>query len=174
MDNLRLDVYAKRKKIVKNKLLLDKRKFRSQMTYQEILFLRLIKEIDIFNVADSTRLANELIKVKNYQNLNFRLLILVYLYFSSKNLDISIVTKNFDNDFELELKKIEQNNLFPKLSTNESIYKFRQDFIMYLILISNMEETTVLIDEEAVDNYDPNEYEEKIDENMTEFKGLDI
>ena len=35
-------VYAKRKKIVKNKLLLDKRKFRSQMTYQEILFLRLI------------------------------------------------------------------------------------------------------------------------------------
>ena len=104
MNNLRLDVYAKKKKNVNSKIILDKRKFRIQMTYQEVLFLRLIKEIEIFNVAAPARLANELTKVKNYQTLNFRLLIIVYLYFSKKNLDISLVTKDFDKDLQTAQK----------------------------------------------------------------------
>ena len=71
MNNLRLDIYAKRKQNVNSKIKLDKRKFRAQMSYKEVLFLRIIKEIEIFNISEPTRLANEINKSQELSKFKF-------------------------------------------------------------------------------------------------------
>ena len=138
-NSLRLDVYFKKKQIsgkVKN---IDRRNIRQRLTPEEILEKKLIKTLLDFNVTKPNLVVEDLKKIKNIEKLNPELVVLVYLYFVEKNSDIDLVVTDFDNDFNNQLKIISEKNIFPKLETPYQKYLFRQDFIMYLILIISEE-----------------------------------
>jgi len=155
--SLRLDNYVKRKEITKlNKL--DKRKYRANKSIQDILLDNMRQELDFLGVVNKSSIISELIKIKNYNHLNFRLLILVYLYFSEKNFDLGNVVLDFDNDFKEIIKDIKKRDLFD-LEKRNVLFSFRQDFIIYLMLIDN-------IDTEEDEN------EEELDVNQLEEENL--
>ena len=149
---MQLDVFVKRKKLEQNKGFFDhegkapdRRRFKVEMTPEESLEKSIMSDIEIFGLAEPSRLLTIIKKVPHYQTLNIRLLSIVYFYFSEKNFDFGLVVNDFDKDFEEEVKKIYEKGYFPKLDgrkfTALEKHKFRQDFIIYMILISEMETT---------------------------------
>lgn len=137
--SLRLDVYVKRKAIDKRAKILDLRRYRQSRNEQQRLIEKLELDLDVFGVRDKDRVISDLRKVPNFANLNFYLLIIVYLYFSEKNFDPGNVALDFDNDFKKIVEDIKFKGIFD-LEKKDSLYNFRQDFIIYLLLINNIDE----------------------------------
>ena len=127
--------FAKKKK---KEGFVDKRRFKRKINKEEVLEINLISELALFEVQDISNVANQLKKVKNFCHLNIKLLIVVYLYFCKMKKNIGNVVLNFDNDFKEIIKDVKKKGIFPKLEGELRIYKFRQDFIMYLILLYNI------------------------------------
>ena len=146
----------------------DKRRFKRKINKEESLEIHLISELTLFEVQDISNVVKILKDVNNFCHLNFRLLILVYLYFSRLKFDIALVISNFDNDFNEILKDVKKKGLFPKVEGELKTYKFRQDFIMYLILLYN-QYTGPIGSTDIVENEDEGEDEEDIEEN--EYRG---
>ena len=151
MSSLPLDVFVKRKKIEnenKNKTgFLDKRRFRTRMGIEESQEKTIMSEIESYGVDDTERVFRIVKKIPHYQVLNITLLLIVYFYFSDKNFDFFIVSQNFDQDFEKVIDDIYEKGFFGGRKFNSlELYKFRQDFIMYMLLINNMETTEVVDD----------------------------
>lgn len=156
-NSLRLDVYFKKKQGGNTLQKIDRRNIRQKLSPEEILEKKLITTLLNFDVTKPNLVVEELKKIKNIENLNPELVVLVYLYFVEKNLDINLVVSDFDNDFDKQLQIINQKNIFPKLETPYQKYLFRQDFIMYLILVIS-DET------EEVDMFSEESYEEEENE----------
>ena len=106
---------------------LDRRKFRAQQTPREKTLKLLIEAFEKIGVVDSTVIANEMMEIKLIHQLNKLLLCVVYEYYKSKDMDMLNVAQNFDEDIQG----------FKKLDNKGVIYKFRQDFIIYLFIIDN-------------------------------------
>ena len=136
--SLRLDVYVKRKEIDKRGKILDLRRYRQSRDENQRLIEKLTQDLTLFGVKDKDRVISDLRKVPNFTNLNFPLLIIVYLYFSEKNFDPGNVILNFDKDFEKIVSDIKERGIFD-LEKKDSLYTFRQDFIIYLLLINNID-----------------------------------
>ena len=115
---------------------LDKRKFRSQQTPREKTMKLLIEALEKIGVTDSAVLANDLMKIKKIYQMNKLLLCIVYKYYESKNFSMKNVVKNFDEDFNNQINNITSLGVFKKLTKKKStMYKFRQDFIIYLFIV---------------------------------------
>ena len=151
-NSLRLDVYFKKKQINGKVQKIDRRNIRQKLTPEQILEKKLVTTLLNFGVSKPNSVVEDLKKINNIENLNPNLIVLVYLYFVKKNLDINLVVSDFDNDFNKQLNIISKKNIFPKLETPYQKYLFRQDFIMYLILV---------ISEETEENYEEENYEEE-------------
>ena len=147
---MQLDVFVKRKRLEESKHGLnmegkipDKRKFKVEMTPEESLEKSIISEIETFGAPDPGRMLTVIKKIPHWQTLNITLLLIVYFYFLERNFDFGIVIKNFDQDFDNVVKDIYERGRFPKLDggkfTPLEKYKFRQDFIIYMILIDNID-----------------------------------
>lgn len=148
-----MDIFVKRKKLEEEKLnqadtfsaFPDKRKFKTQITPEESLEKQILSQLELFGVGDPQRVLRIIKKIPHYQNLNIILLMITYFYFSSKNFDLGIVVQNFDQDFEEIVNEVFDRGYFPKLDgrrfTPYEEYKFRQDFIMYMLLINDQEIT---------------------------------
>ena len=129
----------------------DKRKFKVEMSADESLEKSIISEIESFGIPNPGNMLDVIKRIPHWQTINITLLLLVYFYFDSKNRDFGIVLQNLDADFDEEVKKIYDRGLFPRLDgrkfTPIEKYKFRQDFMIYMILINEINLTdTVEID----------------------------
>jgi len=138
--SLRLDVYVKRKGIDKRGKVLDLRRYRQSRDENQRLIEKLYQDLILFGIKDKDRVIADLRKVPNFSNLNFPLLIEAYLYFSEKNFDPGNIILNFDQDFEKIVADVKERGIFD-LEKKNSLYKFRQDFIIYLLLINNIDDT---------------------------------
>ena len=138
--SLRLDVYVKRKGIDKRGKVLDLRRYRQSRDENQRLIEKLYQDLILFGIKDKDRVIADLRKVPNFANLNFPLLIEAYLYFSEKNFDPGNIILNFNQDFEKIVADIKERGIFD-LEKKDSLYKFRQDFIIYLLLINNIDDT---------------------------------
>ena len=125
-----------KKKDSKDQFIIDKRKFRGQMTPRELLLNQLKITFERYGITDSEVLAKDLMKIKPIFQLNKDLLVLVYLYFNKKDNDLGLVLQNFDEDFENEMNYFSRLGLFQKAMNNKlNRFKFRQDFVTYLFII---------------------------------------
>ena len=169
--SLRLDNYVKRKEMTKmNKL--DLRKYRATKSKLDILKDRLVMDLDFFGVADKDNIIADLIKIPNFANLNFRLLIIVYLYSAEKNFDVANIVSNFDNDFKKIVQDIKNKNIFD-LEKRNILFKFRQDFIIYLILINDIYENDEEEEDVDVEQLKDIEYlESSEDKNYDKYESL--
>lgn len=149
---MQLNVFVKRKRLeeIKNGMNMegkipDKRKFKIEMTLEESLEKSIISEIEAFGIPNPTSMLSVIKKIPHWKTLNITLLLLVYFYFDSKNRDFGIVLQNLDKDFEEEVNKIYERGLFPRLDgrkfTPLEKYKFRQDFMIYMILLNEYQLT---------------------------------
>lgn len=138
--SLRLDTYVKRKEINKINTTLDRRKYRQLKSNRDRLLEKLDQTLDSMGVTDKERIKLDLINTPNFSNLNFPLLIAVYLYFSEKNFDIGNVALDFDNDFDKIVEDLQREDIFD-LSKEGVLYTFRQDFIIYLMLLGEKDDS---------------------------------
>ena len=136
--SLRLDVYVKRKGIDKRARVLDLRRYRQSKDEQQRLIEKLYQDLALFGVKDKDKIIADLRKVPNFANLNFPLLIMAYLYFSEKDFEPGNIILNFNQDFEKIVTEIKERGIFD-LEKKDSLYAFRQDFIIYLLLINNID-----------------------------------
>lgn len=136
--SLRLDVYVKRKGIDKRARVLDLRRYRQSKDEQQRLIEKLYQDLALFGVKDKDKIIADLRKVPNFANLNFPLLIMAYLYFSEKDFEPGNIILNFNQDFEKIIADIKERGIFD-LEKKDSLYTFRQDFIIYLLLINNID-----------------------------------
>mgnify|MGYP003627536354 CR=1 FL=1 len=139
INNLKMDVYVKKKNIDTRKKKIDRRNIKIKLSQEQLIKQKIYYDIGTMGtIFDINTLVEEFIKYKNIANLNYKLLALVYTYLSEKEFDINQVVLNFDQDFEKQLQIINDHNIFPQLKEDaKKIYLFRQDFIMYLIIINN-------------------------------------
>ena len=165
--SLTLNVYVKRKVIDGKAKILDKRSFKYIKTNRERLIDNLKSQLDNVGITNKEEVVRDLIKIKNFQNLNFPLLITVYLYLRDRDFDFGIVTQNFDNDFKEQVKYIKENGIFD-LDKKGVLYNFRQDFILYMLLILNTEE------DEYEEEYQLQSDDEEFEENREEEIQYDI
>ena len=114
---------------------LDRRKFRAQQTPREKTLKLLIEAFEKIGVVDSSIISNEMMQIKLIHQLNKLLLCVVYEYYKSKDMDMKNVVQNFDEDFQKQLVFISSLSGFKKLDNKGVIYKFRQDFIIYLFIV---------------------------------------
>lgn len=114
---------------------LDRRKFRAQQTPREKTLKLLIEAFEKIGVVDSTIISGEMMEIKLIHQLNKLLLCVVYQYYKSKDMDMRNVFQNFDEDFQEQLNFVSSIQGFRKLDNKGTVYKFRQDFIMYLFII---------------------------------------
>ena len=170
---LRLENYVKSKKVVQKGFVMDRRRLKIGRTREEVTLLHIEQELLELNLPAIGHLARELFKIKGIEKLNHRLLAIAYVYFEKRNFNFANVVMQFDKDFENELKIIIENGNFKNIDlgtdNKEKIYKFRQDFIIYLFLIDRMkdeppEEIEDQIQEDAIDleeeEYTASVYEE--------------
>lgn len=162
-NSLRLDVYFKKKQGGSTLQKIDRRNIRQKLSPEEVLEKKLITTLLKFDVTKPNLVVQDLKKIKNIENLNPELVVLVYLYFVEKNLDINLVVSDFDNDFDKQLEIISKKNIFPKLETPYQKYLFRQDFIMYLILVISDETEEEVFSEESYQSDEEGDEEENLD-----------
>lgn len=143
-SKLELDQYflVTKKDLEKRGGFLDKRKFRSQQTPREKTLKLLIEALESIGIRDSSVISEQLMKIKRIYQLNKLLLCIVYKYYESKDFSLENVTKNFDEDFLEQLNFISGFPGFKKLNNKGSIFKFRQDFIIYLFLLDEFYQST--------------------------------
>lgn len=170
--SLRLDTYVKRKEIDKKNTILDRRKYRQLKSNQDRLLEKLDQTLDSMGVIDKERIKLDLINTPNFANLNFSLLIVVYLYFSEKNFDIGNVVLNFDNDFTKIVEDLQKEAIFD-LSKEGVLYTFRQDFIIYLMLLSEKDDSyPAEIENELNDIEEGQPFERSEDINYDKYEAL--
>jgi len=168
MNNISLTTFVKRKKLEEEKekyvKLPDKRRFKEQMTPEESIQRSILSEIENFGVTDPPRVLRIFQKIPHYQTLNITLLLIVYFYFISRNFDFSLVVENFDKDFNEQLEKIYEQDYFPVLEGRKMTaiekYRFRQDFITYMLLINEAEVSETI---QVGGGYEPTELTEITD-----------
>ena len=157
MSSLRLDVYSSSKILLGNKAL-DRRRFKGKLGNSKRLKLlleeRLKKEHGVANVGT---VASELIKVRNFKNLNFDLLIIVYKFCGEKTFKKELIEENFNESFDEVVKNINERNIFKKNITEANILKFKQDFLLYINLILE-------INQDLEDPYEEEEEDEEIND----------
>lgn len=134
---------------------LDRRKFRAQQTPQEKTLKLLIEAFEKIGVSDSTIIASEMMEIKLIHQLNKLLLCVVYQYYKSKEMDLRNVIQNFDEDFQEQLNLISSIQGFKKMDNKSVIYKFRQDFIIYLFIVKDFIESADL-----EESYEDTSYED--------------
>ena len=137
-SKLELDQYflVTKKDLEKKGGFLDKRKFRSQQTPREKTLKLVIDALETIGVKDSAVIAEQFMKIKRIYQLNKILLCVVYKYYESKDFSLENITKNFDEDFKEQVNFINTLPGFKKLNNSKnSLFKFRQDFIIYLFLL---------------------------------------
>lgn len=162
--DLRLDVYVKRKK-AEGGYNLDRRRYREIRNNKERLLEKLKLDLDLLGiVTNKDDILLDFLKIKNFETINFPLMIIVYDYFSKKLFDMENVTQDFDNDFKQIIKEVKEKAIF-NLDRKGVIYRFRQDFIVYLLILYRD-----LVDNEEVEEYEP----EEIDEEYIGNRGEDI
>ena len=140
--SLSLDVYNKRKYTQGSSTnFLDKRHFKGGRSREENLIEELNKDMEELGITNRVLVLNDLLKLKEkLRYLNFYLLLNVYIYFSRKNFNLEIVFINFENDFQEEYQKILLDNPYTNdLKNKVNKHKFRQDYIIYLFLLANLE-----------------------------------
>jgi hypothetical protein len=131
---------------------LDRRKFRAQQTQREKTLKLIIESLEKLGIENSSLLANDLIKIKKIYQLNKLLLCMVYKYYESKGFSLENIIKNFEEDFQEQVNIIFSLGIFKKLIKNKNkMFKFRQDFIIYLFIIDEFYES---INTEQDDYYD--------------------
>lgn len=173
----KMDIFVKRKKLEEERLnkadtsgLLDKRRFKTQITPEESLEKQVLSQIEVFGVGDPQRVLRIVKRIPHWQNLNITLLMITYFYFAGKNFDLGLVVLDFDNDFKEVVKEVYDKGYFPKLEgrklTPREEYEFRQDFIIYMLLISDQEMTDTidvggpeLVTTEVEEFYETNDYQ---------------
>lgn len=117
---------------------LDRRKFRAQQTPREKTLKLLIEAFEKIGIVDSTIIADEMMReIKLIHQLNKLLLCVVYEYYKSRDNSMKNVFQNFEEDFQEQLNIISGLPGFKKLDNKGVIYKFRQDFIIYLFIIKD-------------------------------------
>ena len=134
---------------------LDRRKFRAQQTPREKTLKLLIEAFEKVGVVDPTIIANEMMQIKLIHQLNKLLLCVVYEYYKSKDFDMKNVVQNFNEDFQEQLNFISSMQGFKKLDNKGVIYKFRQDFIIYLFIVREFIDSTDL-----EESYEESSYED--------------
>ena len=149
MSYLEIDVNYKKKDTKKKGEFLDRRKFRSQQTEDEKTYKNIQESFEKLGFMDSAVISKDLMNIKNIHQLNKDLLVLSYLYFQKKNNTFEEIQKNFDEDFEEVLKQASSANMFKKLFSKNLFYHFRQDFIMYLLLLNDYYQNNELSSEES-------------------------
>jgi hypothetical protein len=159
--SLSLDVYNKKKQNSKKTItMLDRRIFKGGRNKEENLIEELKKDMDALNIPNKLAVLKDLLNLKEkLKYLNFYLLLNVYLYFASKNFELSLVFMNFENDFQEEYEKILKDNPYTNdLKNKFTIHKFRQDYIIYLFMLADLNlnhgsETETLITEFEEESY---------------------
>lgn len=139
--SLSLDVYNKKKQNINFKYgIFDRRNFKGGRSKEENLIEELKKDMEFLNIPNKLTVLNNLLKLKEkLKYVNFYLLLNVYIYFSKKNFDLSLVFMNFGNDYKEEYEKILEDNPYTKdLKNKPNSHKFRQDYIIYLFLLANL------------------------------------
>lgn len=139
--SLSLDVYNKRKKTSTIKTsVLDRRRFKGGRSKEENLIEELKKDMDDLNITNKLVVLKDLLNLKEkLKYMNFYLLLNVYTYFARKNFDLSLVFINFDNDFQEEYQKMISDNPYTNdLKNKVNTHKFRQDYIIYLFLLADL------------------------------------
>ena len=133
--------YLTTKKDLQGKgVLLDKRRLRTQMTPLEKAREDLVEAFEKIGVMDSNLIVSDLTKLEKIYQLNKLLLAIVYRYYLKRNEDLSEVLQDFDNDFKQEVDFIMRNRLFKNLDNKNTLFKFRQDFIIYLFLVIDLDD----------------------------------
>lgn len=135
--------YYNNKKVQRDKkTFFDKRVFKGGRKREDILLDELRKEITDMGIKFNKEIiVKDLILLKDkLRHLNFFLLINVYLYFREKNYDLGIIFENFDKDFESLYLKIIQNNPYVADMKDPLVkHKYRQDFIIYMFLLEELD-----------------------------------
>ena len=144
MSYLPLEAVFKRKKLEEEKekfgiKVPDKRRFRTRMGIEESIEKSIISEFSSYGISsdDIPRMVKEFKRVKHYQTLNPILFLVVYFYFAGeRNTDFELAAENFDYDFQQIIRNIYSKGLFGgRKFTPVEEYRFRQDFIIYMMLI---------------------------------------
>jgi len=172
-----MDIFVKRKKLEEERLnktdtsgLLDKRKFKTQISPEESLEKQVLSQIEVFGVGDPQRVLRIVKRIPHWQNLNITLLMIAYFYFADKNFDLGLVVLDFDNDFKEVVDSVYEKGYFPKLEgrklTLREEYDFRQDFVTYMLLINEQEMSETievggleLVTTEMEEFYETNDYQ---------------
>lgn len=140
--SLSLATYNKRKQSLNtSKIIFDRRRFKGGRNKEELLIEELKREIDNVRIGGNKEtIINHLLLLKDkLKYLNFYLLLIVYDYYGKHNFDLELVFNDFDNDFNKVFKTIELDNPYAgDLNDPLNKHKFRQDFIVYLFLIDNL------------------------------------
>lgn len=139
--SLSLDVYNKKKQGARKIVALDRRRFKGGRSKEENLVEELKKEMDTVGIYNRESVLKDLLRLgEKLKYVNFYLLLNVYSYFSQKNFDLSLVFMNFDNDFKEELATMQKDNPYTSdLKEPLNIHKFRQDYIIYLFLLADLD-----------------------------------
>ena len=117
----------------------DKRKFRIGQSEEDRTIKDIMEAFERIGVSDSLTISRDLIKMKNIYRLNKEMLAVVYRYFQTRDFDLGNCFHKFDDDFQEQLDLISTWNLFRgKLEDERIIFKFRQDFLVYLFLIDDL------------------------------------
>ena len=133
--------YLTTKKDLQGKgVLLDRRRLRTQMSPLEKAREDLAEAFEKLGVLDSQSIVSDLSKLEKIFQLNKLLLAIVYRYYLKRNEDLGEVLQDFDNDFKEEVDFITRNKLFKNLDNKNTLFKFRQDFIIYLFLIIDLDD----------------------------------
>ena len=143
---------------------LDRRKFRAQLSEYDKTLKTMTETLEKVGFGADTAIAISLMKIKNVYQLNKLMLCLIYKYYQQKSFSLENVIKNFDEDFQEQLTFYLSIKNETKLRNKGTIYRFRQDFIIYLFIIDdfyqeNIDETEEyyidpdMIIEESTDFY---------------------
>jgi hypothetical protein len=134
---------------------LDRRKFRAQLSEYEKTVRTISETLEKVGLGMDTALAASLMKIKNIYQLNKLMVCLVYKYYQEKKFSLENVVKDFDKDFEEVLSFYMTIKNESKLRNKGTVYRFRQDFIIYLFRIDDFYQKELYVDDEEY-YVDPN------------------
>ena len=175
--SLSLDVYNKKKQKAGQKVtVLDRRRFKGGRSKEENLVEELKKDMEIVGITNTEEVLQDLMRLKEkLKYINFYLLLKVYQYFAGKNFDLSLVFLNFDKDFKEEYAEILINNNYTNdLNTKLNAHKFRQDYIIYLFLLADLDlnNASTEADIEQVIDEDNDLEDKEYFEGAVDFEGI--
>lgn len=155
-SKLTLDQYYlfNKKDRSKKGVILDRRRLKTQMTVYEKATSDLAEAFERIGVLNSQLIVKDLVKLEKISQLNKLLLAIVYRYYQSKNNSLKEVLLDFDNDFQNEVDYIMRNNIFKNLDNKSILFNFRQDFVIYLFLIVDLEDSLVIDSVTESEDYD--------------------